>query len=113
MKELVHGPGAHNEVRIVIVATAGLLERYQYPDDNGAVRHYDYAPVREWRHMNILQHECYLLCRLPRVQCGHSGKARTVRGATEGSIKGFTLLFAAFALTLLREMPVNAAVPEL
>ena len=46
MKELAHGPGAHKEVRIVIVATAGLHERYQYPDDNGAFRHYDYAPLR-------------------------------------------------------------------
>ena len=33
--------------------------------------------------------------------------------ATEGNIKGFTFIFEAFALTLLREMPVNAAVPVL
>lgn len=108
VKELAHLPGAHSEVHIVIEATAGLCERYKCPDDGGSVRHYDDAPVRKWRHLNIFQHECYLECRLPRVKCEQCGKVRTVPGPWEGKIKGFTLLFEAFALTLLREMPVNA-----
>ena len=33
----------------------------------------------------------------------------TVKAPWEGKINGFTLLFEAFALTLLREMTVNAA----
>ena len=47
-------------------------------------------------------------CRLPRVQCDHCGKVKTVQGPWEGKIKCFNLLFEAFALTLLLEMPVNA-----
>ena len=57
VKELAHLPGAHSEVHIVIEATAGLCERYKCPDDGGSVRHYDDAPVRKWRHLNIFQHE--------------------------------------------------------
>ena len=97
----------YSEVRIVIEATAGLYEAYQCPDDGNSVRHYDYAPVSQWRHLNVFEHECYLECRLPRVQCDHCGKVKTVQGPWEGKIKGFTLLFEAFALTLLREMLVN------
>ena len=108
VKEFAHLPGAHSEVRIVIEATTGLCERYKCPDDGSSVRHYDYAPVMKWRHLNIFQHECYLEFRLPRVQCDHCGKVKTVQEPWEGKIKGFTLLFEAFALTLLREMPVNA-----
>ena len=80
VKELAHLPGAHSEVRIVIEATAVLYERYKCPDDGGSVRHYDDAPVRMWRHLNIFQHECYLECRLPRVKCDQCGKVRTVQG---------------------------------
>jgi len=109
VKELTHLPGAHSEVRIVIEATDGLYESYRCPDDGSSVRPYDHAPLRKWRHLNIFQHECYLECRLPRVKCGQCGKVKTVKGPWEGKIKGFTLLFEAFALTLLREMPVNAA----
>ena len=109
VKELTHLAGAHSEVRIVIEATDGLYESYRCADDGGSVRPYDHAPLRKWRHLNIFQHECYLECRLPRVKCGQCGKVKTVKGPWEGKIKGFTLLFEAFALTLLREMPVNAA----
>ena len=109
VKELTHLPGAHSEVRIVIEATDSLYENYRCPDDGSSVRRYDRAPARKWRHLNIFQHECYLECRLPRVKCGQCGQVKTVKGPWEGKIKGFTLLFEAFALTLLREMPVNAA----
>ena len=63
--------------------------------------------------MNILQHECYLECRLPRAQCGHSGKIRTVLGQRRVTSRASLSFSEAFALTLLREMPVNAAVPVL
>mgnify|MGYP003316775953 FL=1 len=109
VKELTHLSGTHSEVRIVIEATDSLYENYRCPDDGSSARRYDRAPVRKWRHLNMFQHECYLECRLPQVKCGQCGQVKTVKGPWEGKIKGFTLLFEAFALTLLREMPVNAA----
>jgi hypothetical protein len=50
--ELTHLPGAHSEVRIVIEATDGLYESYRCPEDGAAVRAYDHAPLRKWRHLN-------------------------------------------------------------
>jgi len=36
------------------------------------------------------------------MKCDLCGKIKTVKAPWEGKIKGFTLLFEAFALTLLR-----------
>lgn len=109
VKELTYLKGSHSEVRIVIEDCAPLIESLNCSEDGALVRAYDHAPLRKWRHLNIFEHECYLECRLPRVKCSKCGKVTTVKGPWEGKIKGFTLLFEAFALTLLREMPVNAA----
>jgi transposase len=109
VKELTYLKGGHGEVRIVIEDCPGLYENLSCSEDGADVRAYDHAPLRKWRHLNVFQHECYLECRLPRVKCSQCGKVRTLKGPWEGKIKGFTLLFEAFALTLIREMTVNAA----
>ncbi len=62
---------------------------------------------RSWRHLNFFEHECYLHCKVPRIETPE-GKPRQVQvpWAREGS--GFTLLFEAFAMSLIEaEMPVN------
>ncbi len=62
---------------------------------------------RQWRHLNCFQYACYIQARQPRVTCPHCGvKIVPVPWARPGS--GFTLLFEAFTLTLMREMPVRA-----
>ena len=61
-----------------------------------------------WRHLNFFQHHCYLTAPVPRVRCPEHGvKQVEVPWARKGS--SFTLLFEQAALTLVREMPVNAA----
>ncbi len=63
---------------------------------------------KEWRHLNFFQHEAYLHARVPRVRCDEHGVLQVaVPWAREGS--GFTLLFEALAMLLMREMPVKAA----
>jgi len=63
---------------------------------------------KEWRHLNFFQHEAYLHARVPRVRCEEHGVLQVaVPWAREGS--GFTLLFEALAMLLMREMPVTAA----
>jgi transposase len=60
-----------------------------------------------WRHLDFFQHEAYLHARVPRVKCPEHGVHRVaVPWAREGS--GFTLLFEALLMTLVREMPVRA-----
>lgn len=62
---------------------------------------------KEWRHLNFFQHEAYLQAPVPRVECPEHGiKQVEVPWARKGS--GFTLLFEALVMALVREMPVAA-----
>lgn len=63
---------------------------------------------KSWRHLNFFQYEAYIHARVPRVRCSEHGiKVIEVPWARPGS--GFTLLFEAFVLALVQDMPVNAA----
>lgn len=62
---------------------------------------------KRWRHLNFFQHHCYINAAVPRVKCPkHGVRQIEVPWARKGS--GFTLLFEQAALTLVREMPVQA-----
>jgi transposase len=62
---------------------------------------------KSWRHLNFFQHEAHLHARVPRVRCGSCGvRVVEVPWARPGS--GFTLLFEALVLALVKEMPVQA-----
>ena len=70
---------------------------------------YDHAPERTWRHLNVWQLQSEIVCALPRGQCSKCHKVYTVRAPWEGRSRGLTQEFEAFALTLMREMPVRRA----
>jgi transposase len=60
---------------------------------------------KSWRHLNFFQHEAYLHCRVPRTDCLQDGvKMISVPWARPGG--GFTLLFEAYLLSLVKHMPV-------
>lgn len=60
---------------------------------------------KTWRHLNFFQYEAYLHARVPRTKCDEHGvRMVSVPWATSGS--GFTLLFEALILTLVKEMSV-------
>ena len=73
------------------------------------VRGYDHAPERRWRHLNVCQLQSEIVCALPRGRCAKCDKVYTVRAPWEGRTRGLTQEFEAFALTLMREMPVSKA----
>ena len=73
------------------------------------VRGYDHAPERRWRHLNVCQLQSEIVCALPRGECQSCRKVYTVRAPWEGRSRGVTQEFEAFALTLMREMPVKKA----
>jgi transposase-like protein len=73
------------------------------------VRGYDHAPERRWRHLNVCQLQSEIVCALPRGECQSCRKVYTVRPPWEGRSRGLTQEFEAFALTLMREMPVQKA----
>ena len=62
---------------------------------------------KTWRHLDFFQHAAYLTARVPRCTCEEHGvKTVDVPWGRKGS--GFTLLFEALIMVLVREMPVNA-----
>ena len=62
---------------------------------------------KTWRHLNFFQHQAFLHARVPRIECPEHGvRLVTVPWARPGS--GFTLLFEAFVMTLVKDMPVAA-----
>jgi transposase len=61
---------------------------------------------KTWRHLNFFQHEAYLSAKVPRVKCDKCGvKLLPVPWARPGS--GFTLLFEAMIMALVKAMPVK------
>jgi transposase len=65
-------------------------------------------PMR-WRYFNVFNEECVFECALPRGRRGADGKVFRVTPPWEGRSKHFTQEFEAFAVTLMREMPVKGA----
>jgi transposase len=60
---------------------------------------------KTWRHLDFFQHQAYLTARVPRVVCEEHGvKQVKLPWARERS--GFTLLFEALVMALVKEMPV-------
>jgi len=71
----------------------------------GHFKAYD-TTEKTWRHLNFFQYQCYLHAWIPRVDLGN-GKIRQVQAPWEGHAPGFTLLFEALILELVRVMPVH------
>lgn len=77
---------------------------------------YDHVEPLEWRHLNVFNKEAVIICRLPRgrfldTRASPPGREKVyrVKPPWEGQSKHFTREFEAFALTLMREMPVKKA----
>jgi transposase len=63
---------------------------------------------KTWRHLDFFQHQAFLHARVARIDCSNcGGRLVNVPWARPGS--GFTLLFEAFAMTLVTSMLVAAA----
>jgi transposase len=99
-----------SKVLIRIQETPALWAGESCPHCNAkSVSGYDHAPERTWRHLNVCQLQSEIVCALPRGQCQECRKVYTVRAPWEGRSRGLTQEFEAFALTLMREMPVKKA----
>jgi transposase len=99
-----------SQVLIRVEETPKLWQAQRCPHCQGkSVTGYDHAPERRWRHLNVCQLESEIVCSLPRGQCKECQKVYTVRAPWEGRSRGLTQEFEAFALTLMREMPVKKA----
>jgi transposase len=89
--------------------TARLWDSARCPKEGGLVFGYDHTELLTWRHLNVFQYPCEITCRLPRGKCRQCGHVFRVRPPWEGLSMHFTKEFEAFALVLMREMPVSKA----
>lgn len=94
-------------VFLEIRETPKLWELTRCPKDGGLAFCYDHTELLTWRHLNVFQHRCEIICRLPRGKCRPCGHVFRVRPPWEGLSSHFTKEFEAFALLLMREMPVS------
>ncbi|MEK6527323.1 MAG: ISL3 family transposase [Nitrospirota bacterium] len=93
---------------IYINFEVGSKFEYNSKEENISGRFGVYDTVEKtWRHLNFFQHECYLICRVPRVK-PEDDKVRQIDVPWAGKSNGFTLLFEALLMQLCCEMPVNA-----
>lgn len=78
------------------------------PECGGRCQGYD-KKEREWQHSDLFDMECHIHCAVDRMKCRECGKVTMidVPWAEKGS--GFTLLFEAKGIELMREMSVKAA----
>jgi transposase len=100
---------ASGTVFLEIRETPRLWDCVRCPQEGGLVFCYDHTEVLTWRHLNVFQHRCEITCRLPRGKCRQCGHVFRVRPPWEGLSTHFTKEFEAFALLLMREMPVSKA----
>lgn len=94
-------------VHLEIRETPRLWESVSCPKDGGRVFCYDHTEPLTWRHLNVFQHRGEITCRLPRGKCRQDGHVFRVRPPWEGLSTHFTKEFEAFALLLMREMPMS------
>ena len=94
-------------VFLEIRETAHLWEVTRCPKEGGLCFCYDHTEALSWRHLNVFEHRCEIICRLPRGKCRQCGSVFRVCPPWEGLSGHFTKEFEAFALLLLREMPVR------
>jgi transposase len=80
--------------------------RFGHPRPPGEHPVHD-TQIKQLRHLNFFQHECYLEVRVPRVQLP-DGKVALVEPDWVGKLSGFTLLFEALVLMLAQQMPFAA-----
>lgn len=60
----------------------------------------DYSKERTWRHLDTMQFETIIKCRIPRINCSKHG-VKTVNIPWADSYSRFTSLFEKFAIDVL------------
>ena len=63
---------------------------------------YDTRETRSWRHLDMMQYQTYLHCRIPRINCGSCNKVLSVKVPWAESRNGYTLLFENHAIDVLQ-----------
>ena len=95
------------KLEIKINFNRGATFHYEDPEGgiSGDYKAYDTIEKR-WRHLNFFEHECYLICRTPRIKT-EDKKVRIIHPPWSGINGGFTMLFEALLIELASNMPIH------
>lgn len=97
---------------LVLNETHKLWATLQCPEASCGHRQvvcHDHTDARVWRHLDAFGKRTEILCAPPRARCSACRHVWRVPLPWEGQSKHFTRDFEAFALTLMREMPMKKA----
>lgn len=96
---------------LVVRETAKLWPKLVCPSacSGSTVVCHDHLEGQTWRHLDAFGKRTEILCAAPRARCGACRQVWRVPVPWEGEGKHFTKDFEAFALTLMREMPMKKA----
>ena len=103
------GYEAETDTFVICVKETAALWEEESTKWRQRVTCYDHVEPMGWRHLNVFNKECVIVTALPRGKRHEDGTVYRVRPPWEGRAKHFTKEFEAFALTLMREMPVKKA----
>jgi transposase len=73
---------------------------------------HDHVEPMQWRHLNVFNKECVIVCGLSRGRGADDARVYCRTPPLEGRKKRFTPELKAFAATLMREMPGKAGRPD-
>lgn len=95
---------AKREVHVYVRARE--TAKYACPECGEMITRYDNEDKeRIWRHGDVVFYPCYVHCRRPRTKCNKHG-VHVVTAPWARPNSRFTLLFEAYAMLLLADMPV-------
>ena len=93
------------EIRINFESGTAFHYESEKEGISGDYKAYDTIEKR-WRHLNFFEHECYLVCRTPRIKT-EDKKVRLINPPWAGINSGFTMLFEALLIELASNMPIH------
>jgi transposase len=100
---------AEQNTFVICVSETEALWAEESARNGQTVTCYDHVEPMQWRHLNVFNKECVIVSALPRGRRSQDGAIYRVTPPWEGRSKHFSKEFEAFALTLMREMPVKKA----
>jgi transposase len=95
---------ANKKLDIKIDFTVGA--KFSCPNCQSECTAYDTTEKR-WQHLNFFNYCCYLVARIPRVNCSKCGKIIQAETPFARKGSGFSLLLECMMLQLAKIMPVN------
>jgi len=86
---------------IVDITIEYLPKKGVDPESNQICPIYDYMEYRRWRHLNIMQYQTYICCRVPRVK-NPEGKVHCIQVPWADSYNRYTYMFEEFVIMVLQ-----------